>query len=84
MIPNDYWGIGTKARTTNLHVRTYMHKHTYTHILSLFHTPTAHTLEDMFRHTHTRPTKYTEEGWIRQELNELRGRAKEVVESEGF
>jgi len=29
-------------------------------------------------------TQYTEEGWIRQELNDLRGRVKEVVESEGF
>ena len=63
--------------------QNYTQSHIHTHTI-VFHTQTAHTHEDMFRRTHTRATKYIEEGGTRQELNELRVTAKKVVESEGF
>ena len=65
------------------HTQNYTQSHIHTHTI-VFHTQTAHTHEDMFRHTHTRVTKCIEEGGTRHELNELRVTAKKVVESEGF
>ena len=47
----------------------------------VLHTHTAHTHEDIFRHTHTRVTQYIEKGGTRQELGELRVTDKSVVES---
>ena len=66
--------------TQKIHTHTITHTYTY---YCISHTNSTHTWGH-FWHTRTWVTKYNEEGGIRQEWNELRGRAKKVVDSEGF